>query len=60
MNADSPFSRHSVRFTCFFNVRERKGTEPGVRAPGLVLGDHELSSTFQRERKAKKRKFLDY
>lgn len=40
MNADSPFSRHSVRFTRFFNVEERKGTEPGVRAPGLVLGDH--------------------
>lgn len=42
MDASSPFYRHPERFMCFFRVGERKGTEPKVRAPGLVLGDHGL------------------
>lgn len=34
--ADSSFCRLAIRFTCFLNVGESKGTEPGVRAPSQV------------------------
>ena len=33
VDVESPFCRLLVRFTCFLNVGERKGTDPGVRAP---------------------------